>query len=114
MPNEGPPNPWAKYDEMAVKMLAQWDEWNADAGEAAQIAEDGGVAEAVMTRHVSSFLGSFVAEQVDMKCREAELRGAFHGSTQARREVAQYLRGIGQPVTAQAILERCTWPEKNR
>ena len=113
MHNEGPPNPWAKYDEMAVKMLNQWEKWVEEAGRVATANQNSEAGEASMATSISSFLGSFVAEQVDVKCREAELRGASHGANQARREVCQYLRTIGQPVTAMAIQERCKWPEKS-
>lgn len=48
-----------------------------------------------------------------LHCQELELRAATHGAIQARREVMEYLRSIGQPLTAMAIDQRCTWPDKS-
>lgn len=49
----------------------------------------------------------------EQRQRDTELRGAQHGANQARREVVEYLRSIGQPVTAMAIDARCRWPDED-
>lgn len=50
------------------------------------------------------------ADKVETIQRESELRGAQHGAGQARREVVNYLRSIGQHLAAQGVIERCKWP----
>jgi len=48
--------------------------------------------------------------KVETAQRESERLGFIHGSNQARREIAEWLRSKGSFLLAQEILEQCKWP----
>jgi hypothetical protein len=113
MHNDGPQNPWQKYDDMALKMLGEWGKWVEEAGHAATVNQSPEAGELSMVESISSFVSRFVNEQIDRRIRAVELQAAQYGANQARREVCKYLRESGSPATAMAISARCKWPEGN-